>query len=446
MRSKLIILLVGAALAAFPAAESGPEGRAAPGARGSIAVFALGCRSKDMPADVLGAASRAIRKVFASLGGFDAFGLRQRFSPAGAEELSDALTEARSAGSSFLPPRAFDGIAISRDAFDRLLGATFVAVPFVSRIESFYDEAQARWETEVEARVLLLAPWASPSLVEFGSAGYDASDREASSSAAAEGLARSLLRELLKREPFRSGARILAVSGAEVEIGVGRISGARKGDEYAAISDGREAGLMEIASVGPEASLARIIYSSAEIAEGTPIEEIPRIGVDVETYLHFVCGRRMSIVPSGRDSGGPSATLGLRVQIARGFRGLRPFGAVQVPWGGVIGYGSAFTFPVDLALGAEYRASRGRISIAPCAGLGAGWVYASETIRGGRSSSSEARPHHLGGMAYFDLAYLASRDVRLFAALGGEYWFSTVGDLYTDYGGVGLGAGVSIKL
>lgn len=453
------IVFLSAALAASPArpplsAEKPPEGAK----KRSAAVFALGYEGQDLPRESLGEASRAIRKVFADFGRFKVVGMRQRLSPAGADELAEAIAAAKKAGRGSDASRRFDGTTLSSAEFDRVLAASLVAIPSVSKLESFYDEAKGRWETDIAMRVLLVDPASGdsrPELVEVRSSGYDGSDRDSSATEAGEGIPMRLQSELRKRDAFRAGARVLSVSGEELELGTGMDSGVKKGDEYAVLAnpsdstgaeEGCELALLVIERAGAESSTARVLYSRVELDAAARLEEIPRVGVDVEPYLHIIYGREMGLVPAGKGSVGASAVTGLRVLASRGFYGLRPYGAAQVPAGGVRGYGSAFVFPVDLVLGAEYRKVSGRLSIAPCAGLGAGFVYASETIRGGSADSSNARIPHIGGQAYLDLAILASRDVRLFADLGGEYWFSTVDELYTDYGGVGFGAGVSIKL
>jgi hypothetical protein len=458
--------LFAVAFAAFAAGPALPRLTAEGSGRGaeSAVVLALGLSGEELPLEALGRADRAIRQVIADRGRYRVFELPQRLSQAEAEDLYQALVEARREGGP-VHERRIGAASFTKTQFGRLLGASLVAIPLLSRLDSFYDDADGRWESDIEVSVMVIDPssdGSAPTLVAEESLGYDEDDRDLSIAAALEDVPRLLSLKLREAGAFRGGARILASSEGKVELGVGRAGGARKGGEYALLPvDAEEPaagetplGLVEIGKVGPGTSEGRVVYSNSNIAEGASLEEVPRLGFDAEPYLRLIWGIASGgaggdapdLAQDPREGGGASAIVGLRLPVSRGFHGLRPYAAVQVPAGGVRGYGSAFLFPVDLLLGAEYRASWGRLSLVPYCGAGVGFVYASETIYAESTNSSDSVMPYLGGQAYVHLAFLASRDIRLFVELGGEYWISTVSDLYTDYGGVGFGAGVAIKL
>jgi hypothetical protein len=441
-------------LAASPLLPQSSSSGSNAGERKRIAVFTLGRPSRDITLESLGRADREIRKVVADSGRFAVIRMPQSLSPEEAADLAESIVQARSAGLAERSYR-FGNAVFTETEFEGLLGASFLAVPLLSELDSSFDETAGTWETDIEASVLVFELDASsiaPLVARVESSGFDGTDREKSASEAVEAVPMLLQFELRKLEAFRSGARVISVSEREVELGIGGGSGVRKGDEYALLAEGsdeEEAGpssLVTIENTEGEASRGRVLYSSANLREGARLVEVPRLGVDFEPYLRLLLGRAPDLAMDRRETPGSSAVAGLRVPVSRGFFGIRPYMAIQVPAGGVRGYGSAFLFPLDLLVGAEYRAELGRLSLVPYCGAGVGFVYASETIYGESANSSKVFVPHIGGHAYLHLAFLASRDIRLFAELGGEYWISTVPDLYTDYGGVGLGAGVSIKL
>jgi hypothetical protein len=372
-REAILFALALAALSVPAAAKDGTE-------REGIAVFSLECSDLDVPPEAIGRADRAIRGIFSGLGRYRVIGMAQSLTAEEASALAEEITEARRGPGADRSPRRFGEAEFTEAEFGRLVKASLAAVPLMSALESSFDEAEARWETEVKAELLLFdldSGGGALGLVEVEVSGFDEADRELSICRAIEALP---------------------------------------------------------------------LLLQSELGEGARLVELPRLGVDLEPYLRVLVGRPPDLAIDPRAELGASVLAGLRVPVARGFHGLRPYAAVQVPAAGVRGYGPAFVFPLDLLIGAEYRLGAGRFSLVPYCGAGIGFVYASETIRGGSADSSKSVAPHLGGQAYLHLALLASRDVRLFVELGGEYWKSTIADLYTDYGGVGLGAGVSIKL
>jgi hypothetical protein len=456
-RARMPFIFLAAALVAGPASLSHSAEMPSVVGREVVALFALGYSGRDIPLETLGAVDRAIRKVFLDFGRYTVVGMEQRLSSIGVAELVAAVGKAGNAG--FVAPDEYRfGEALLTPAeFDGLLGASIIAIPVVVELDSFYAEAEGAWETDIKTSFTFISPGSGGAVLgaaEVFSSGIDESDQERSLSDAVENIPMRLQYELRKIGVFRTGARVLAVSGRDIELGLGRKAGVRKGDEYAVVAEGPaegiggsgELGLVTIKKTAQDSSAGRILYSRVELSVNARLEEIPRLGIDVEPYLHYVVGRKLDLVPNPRLSRGRNVIAGLRVPVSRGFYGLRPYGAIQVPTDGVRGFGSAFLFPVDLILGAEYRPSSGRLSLTPYGGLGVGCVFASETIHGESADGSNSPLPHFGGHAYLDLAYLASRNVRLFIELGGEYWISAVTDLYTDYGGVGFGAGVSIKL
>jgi|GEM_PF-268125 len=446
------------ALAASTSALVPPSFAAEREGRGleKVAVLSLAGLGGGVPPEAVGKADRAIRRIFSDVGRLEVLGVQKRLSRPEAEDLAAELAASRRPGSA-ADPGSFGAGAFSEAELADLRGASLLAVPIVTSIETDFIEDSSTWETYLAAEMTIFdlrSPEGSAATVAVESRGYDDGDPEAATTDALGSLPGLLRYELGKAGVLRPGARAAAVTEKDLVLEIGAVSGARPGDEYELLAaapgpsgaEAESACLVAVANAGPETSRCKILYSDGSGLDGARFAEVPRLGVDFEPYLRLLLGRAPDLARSKRGDAGASAVAGMRLPISRGFYGLRPYAAAQVPAGGVRGCGSAFVFPLDLLVGAEYRAERGRLTLVPYGGVGAGFVYASETIRGDGGSSSESPIPHFGGQAYLHLAFLASRDIRLFVEVGGEYWFSAFPDLYTDYGGVGIGAGVSIKL
>ena len=232
--------------------------------------------------------------------------------------------------------------------------------------------------------------------------------------------------------------------------------GIKKGDEYSVITSGsvegfkdeREVGLVLIKDVGPEVSTGKVLYSSVSLSKDAQLREIPRLGFDAEPYFHLVNGTKLSVLDINGNGGetGSNFVLGMRLPLSRGFYDERPFVGVQVPVNGIRNIGTAFMVPICVTVGGEYNLHLGRLTLTPWGALGASYIYVSEALSGYSRDTSDIYIPHLGFQAYVSASYLLSRDMRLYAEGGYEYWLSLASWLYSNYGGVSFGGGVAFKL
>jgi hypothetical protein len=274
--------------------------------------------------------------------------------------------------------------------------------------------------------------------------GTDKNNQLQSISAAIQGIPMQLQFEIRKIPAFQINTRILAVSGSEIKLQLGQNMGIKKGDEYSVIvggmvegfKDEREAGLIQIKDVGSEVSTGQVIYASGgTLAKDAQLREIPRLGVDFEPYLH--------IIQSPGDTTTGATVPGMRAVVSRGFYGFRPYVGIQIPLGQIWNFGTIFAIPVSVVAGGEYEMHLGRLTITPYGGVGVTYLYVSEAISG-YGSDTNFFPH-VGAQAYVNLSYLITRDMRIYAEGGYEYWLH-ISQFFADYGGLGLGAGVAFKL
>jgi hypothetical protein len=456
-KAKLAIIgLMAAMLVAGPFALSLSAQAPTVSEKKDVAIFALGYYGWAIPQETLGSIDQEIQKVFVDLGRFNIIGVTQRLSSGGVQAFIDTLKKAKEAN--FVVPEKyqFGEATLTEAEFNKLLGAFIVATPVVSEFNSFYNDKKGQWETDIKTNVTFIDVGAGGTVIgiaEVKSSGSDKSNQNKSISSAIEGIPMQLQYEVRKVPAFQISTRVLAVSGGEIKLQLGQNMGIRKGDEYAVIvggmvegfKDTREAGLVAIKDVGAEVSTGQVLYSSVKLGKDAQLQEIPRIGFDVEPFFHLVNGSKIAFGGGNADSGANSIA-GLRLTASRGFYGFRPFIGVETPINGIKSIATVFLFPVNVIAGAEYRAYLGRLSVTPYGAIGGSYLYVTEAISGYSRDTSGSMFPHVGGFAYLNLSYLVTRNVRIFADIGAEYWMTLADWLYSSYGGVGFGAGVSFKL
>ncbi len=426
----LLIVVAAATLSAQPVISEKQD----------IAIFALGYYGWDLPYQALGSIDGEIQKVFADLGRFTILGMSQRLSPGGLEQFIDTVR--RTKQSDFVLPEKFQfGEAFLTEAeFNRLVGAFVVVVPVVVEFNSWWDSKNLKFRTDIKTNISFIEA-ASGSLIaikRLNSSGSDANNEFQSISSAIASIPMQLQYEIRSIPKFQISTRILTVSGPTVRLQMGSNMGIRKGDEYAVVEqrsvegfdDSREAGLIVIKDVGREVSTGQVLYASIELAKDTQLREIPRLGVDLDLYLHIV---------------GTQVLPGLRATASRGFYALRPFIAAQIPLSLISNFYWVSIFPVNVLAGLEYVLNAGRLSIAPSAAVGISYYHVTS---GGIDTDTEVLSHvgfQLGGR----LAYLFGRNARVFLDFGLENWAS-LSSLYVlhdpSYGGIMMGAGLTLKL
>jgi hypothetical protein len=433
-RAALAALTLCLALAAASAQSNVSEKK-------DIAIFSLGYYGFIIPLEALGGIDQELQKVFVDLGRFNIIGVEQRLSSGGLSQFIEAIRKAKEAG--FVIPEVyrFGEAALTEAVFNKLLGAFIVAVPVISGFNVSYDQMKAEWDSEVEVKVTFIdvASGSAVGVAEVSSSGSDKTDQLKSMRSAIEGIPVQLQFQIRSMPAFQINTRVLAAERGEIVVQLGRNMGIQKGDEYAVISGGsvegfkldREIGLVLIKEVGAEASTGVVLFSAGRIAKDAQLREIPRLGVDVEPYIHVLTGNAATFVP------------GARVILSRGFFGFRPFAAAQIPLGEVWQAFTVTVIPVSVVLGGELDLRLGRLTLGPYAGAGITYLRVTEATTD-YAKDTNLFPH-VGAQAYLRLSYLLTRDIRLFFEGGAEGWLS-VNRHFPTYGGLGIGAGVAIKL
>lgn len=416
-----------------------------------VAIFALGYYGWAIPLETLGSIDLEIQKVFVDLGRFNIIGYAERLSSGGLQQFIDTLKKAKEAN--FVMPDKFQfGEATLTEAeFNKLIGAFIIATPIVTEFNSRYNTDKSEWDTDIKTDVTFIDVGGGGSVLgiaEVKSSGSDKNNQNKSISNAINGIPMQLQFEVRKIEAFQINTRLLAVSGNEVKLQLGRNMGIKKGDEYSIVvsetvegfKNDTERGLIQIKDVGSEVSTGRVVYSSVNLSKDVQLKEIPRLGVDFEAYFHAM--------------GDGSDAVGIRLAPSRGFYGFRPYGAIQIPISQVNAYNDpnnsidyfGTIIPFNVILGGEYNIYWRRFTLTPYAGIGVGYVHVVALPAVTTSTSQTDWLSHIGGEAYLRASFLFTRELSIYAEAGYEYWASMDSDFFNSFGGASFGAGASYKL
>jgi hypothetical protein len=409
-----------------------------------LAIFGLGFYGWAIPLEALGTINMQTRKVFTDLGRFNVIGFEESLSNIGLSEFIAAVKKVKEGSVAVPDSYRFGEVTLTETAWNSLVGAFIVAAPVVTAFQSRWNDKTFAWETNLTVYVTFIDVAAGGSTIgiaEVQSSGSDKRDQVASIRSAIDGIPIKLQYEIRKIPAFQISSKVLSVRGDQVKMALGRNMGIVVGDEYSVVvrgqvsgfNDDREVGLLVVTGVGPEVSTARAIFGQASITADTALQEIPRLGVDLEPYLHIFNGAAgFEVVP------------GVRAVVSRGFEGFRPLATVQVPLSQITPIFTATIIPIDITVGGEYNFNLWRFSVTGWAGAGVGYVHLSEAIT--QISTETDFLAHVGAHAWAKGSYLIARDMRLFAEVGFEYWLSLHPLFFKPYGGLGYGAGVELKM
>lgn len=421
-----------------------------------VAIFAMGYYGWNIPREALGSIDLEIQKVFLDLGRFTVIGYAQRFTATDVQAFTDALKKAKEANFVLPEKYQFGEAFLTAAEFEKLLGAFQVAIPVVVSFDSGYDKKNNRWETNIKTSVSFVDAGTGTltGIADVQTSGTDKSSQLESIRSAIGGIPMELQFKIRSIPAFTLNTRVLASDGKEIKLQLGTNMGIKKGDEYSVIvasqvagfKDEREAGLVLIKDAGPEVSTGLVLYSSVKPGPDTQLREIPRRGVDAAPFLHIINGPQLRFIGDGEsERDGRNTMIGLRMPLSRGFFDVRPYASIEVPVNGVRSFLSIFYFPVNVLVGAEYNLYMGRLAVTPYAGVGTSFIYISELFSGETVDTSDWLFPHLGLQAYLSASYLFNRNTKIYAEAGFEYWLALT-SLYSTYGGLSIGGGLSFKL
>jgi hypothetical protein len=414
-----------------------------------IAVFKLGYYKWNIPNEVLGNIDEEIKGVFINIGRFEVMGMTQRLEEGDLNEFIARLKELKESRVE-IPAEVQMGKEFFTEAdLNRLIGSFVVVIPSVSnyilvRLDS------GDYEATIKTSFTFYNVEEERTFAQFSveTSGQDENDRKAVS-LAVNAIPLQLTYEIRKVDEFRLRTGVLEVRDREVYLEFGRDMGIKLGDEYVIMSTrilkagksfSTEQGLLIVKEVSDEVSKAQIIYAKDRPQVGDQLQEVPRLGFDTSPYLRLALG-------AGAD-GKTLPVVGFRQSVLRGFYGFRPMVGIEIPFVRNLLWG----LPINFYVGGEYDIHLGRLQVIPMAGFGLGGAYL-WYLEDGDEENDEFILSHLGGMGNVTLTYLATRDIKLTAEAGYMHWFSLDPTslffdeslLFKTYGGLFIGAGLSIK-
>jgi hypothetical protein len=271
--------------------------------------------------------------------------------------------------------------------------------------------------------------------------------------AALDAIPAELTFEIRKIPEFQLKTGIVEVRGTQIVIELGRDLGLKPGDEYVILSSeilqsGRaltkEQGLVVIKEVSDEVSVAKVIYARPRPQIGDQLQEVPRFGMDITPYVHYVVQTAAFPLPSDQEL----LFLGARAATSRGFYGFRPIAGIEIPTIANI----LLAIPLNVYVGGEYDFYIGRFQIVPMAGVGVGMAYLWYLGVADVPEDQRYFITHFGGKASITANYLFHKNFRISVEAGYNLWFSRIPQasffknlVFPSYDGLFVGAGLIWK-
>ena len=433
------------AAAAQPSAQEPAALAPAAGKKRAVAVFGLGDGSYAVPPEALERADASILGAFSDLGRFTVMVRAERLSASELKAFIAAIKESKRRGKPLSVGLKFGEVELTEELMGELYGASVVVIPTITDFRSGYNDARAQFEATVKTAVSFLDVAAGTVLakVNLVTSGSSKETERKSVQGAFEDISARLRSELRDISVFSAGTQVIRIADGRAELRLGSDAGVKVGDEYAVITTVRskggvreeEGGLILIEQVGPELSTGTILYGESKAAEGGRLREVPRLGLDVAPYGRYL---RYFRETNGMDG---AWVAGVKLIPTRGFYSFKPLIGFQVntDW--------YLRCPITGYLGVQYDRYLRRLTVGANAALGGSSNLPFAALRDEVEDASLLS--HWGFLANAGAGFLVLRDLRLFAEVGAEYWFSLRGDdsgPAARYGGIGLTVGAAIKL
>ncbi len=417
-----------------------------------VAVFAIGYTGYDIPLETIASVDSSIFGVFVNLGRFNVFGQTQRLAAGDVQSFIDTLKRAKEANFVLPEEYKFGDKQMTEADFNKLVGAFVVVVPTIVDFNSTFNDSQKQYETTIKTSVAFIdvANGTTFGYANINTSGTSKETQYKSIQQALSGIASQLTFEVRKISAFTLNTQILTFSSSEVKLQFGRDMGVVVGDEYAIIeksvvagfADEREDGLIVIKNVGSQISTGTILYAGKTLQQGAQLREIPRLGFDAAAYLSYL----NYVAPVAGKAGAIEG--GVRAVATRGFYNVRPFAGVQII------ADSDLYFPVSAYAGVEWSMMIRRLSLYGYGAAGAASNVVLKALETTVETTTDTADDedwvsHYGLKAGAGASFLITRDMKIYAEAGAEYWFgvlSGLGTAWDNYGGAGLGIGVVLKL
>jgi hypothetical protein len=455
MKKGALIALTALMLAAAPLtaqqdtapAQGGPE----ISKKQEIAVFALGYYGWEIPQQALASIDNEIQDVFVNLGRFTVIGQTQRFSQKDVNLFIDIIKKSKQENFVLPDEFKFGEKAFTEADFNKIMGAFIVAIPTVVDYNAQYNRSQRKFECNVTTSVAFInvADGTTFGYANIKTSGESKETLQKAVRGAIDSIPIELTYEIRKIEIFQIKSRVLKSDLFTVKMQLGRDMGVKVGDEYAVMSvedvggfkSETESGLILINNVGSTISTGTILYSGP-ITPNTQLQEVPRLGIDIAPYVQLY--NYFKSDSSYTYDSSPKILVGAKAIMTRGFYGLRPLVGVQML------LNAEQWLPLSAYVGADYNIYLRRVQLSFFGAIGGTTNIIFQYINDKLNNSDNNFFSHYGVKGGVDLTYLMTRDIKIGASAGFEYWIPILPlptvPQFQGYGGTQLGASVTVKL
>jgi len=440
----LLVLLAAAAATQLLQAQEISE-------KQEVAVFRLSYYDYDIPNSALGSIDEEIKAVFINIGRFDVIGMTYRLSLDDVNAFIDRIKEYKQEQAE-IPEQFQMGYEVftERD-MNRLIGTFYVVIPAVTFF-SVERDRDGDYSAQLKVSFSVINVEEATTFAQFfvETSGTSEESGERAAQRAIGKIPVYLEYELTKIPEFTLKSAVLERRGGEVVLELGRNMGIRRGFEFIVITprvlaSGRlfeeETGLVIVKDVGEEVSLGTVLYGSPR--EGDQLEEVPRVGFELMPYFNVLLapGEQWDFY----------YVAGLKATLGRGFYDFRPFFGIETPLpigpeDSVLPFLWVAGLPLTAYIGGEAAFYWGRLQISPQVAVGVTtiipwWVELDRPV-----------VSHIGGYVGSNFSFLLNKNLKLSLDAGYKHYFGIwdvilkyITDKTSSYGGIMLGAGLTIK-
>ena len=390
-----------------------------------------------------------IRDIFIGLGRFDLVERRNRLNYQNADALLEVLKEVREQSIEIPETLVIGPEALSGDDITRVMDGFILVIPTITQyrlIDQNESPDEEYWNAEIEVAFSFIDLPNLETVAQFVVRGQGESASEGPALANATTiLAERLNVRLRSQELLRLRTVILELDGDVITLALGRNMGIVPGDEYTltrpvTLPTGeirRETiGLLKIATVHDDFSIAQILYSDHTVTVADQLDKIDLIGFETDVYVNLMIDTTFTdfrLVP------------GVRFHLDRWVYRVRPLAGIEFPFA-FDSIGSVV--PIVAYIGAEIDWHIGRLRIAPSITFGA-----QMTIPLSPEFTGQNLITHLGGSGQIELSLRVDAHLIFGLNLGYAHWARLIdpttsgglGAVFNTYGGLIGGINVTLK-
>lgn len=312
----------------------------------------------------LGTIDSDIRRVFVNLGRFNVIGLPQRLSDNDVAGFIDSIRLVNEENIEIPEAVRLGQVAFTQADFNRLVGAFYVIIPSVTQYSQELNQA-GNYVTQITTNFSIIDVENYRTLAAFAleTSGTNQNPNESMRSAVGS-IAGQLDFQIRSIREFQIRTGIIEILGPDIYLEFGRNMGIRLGEEFHVVRyterAGRQAevpiGLLVVREVAEDFSVAVVRYAQDQLVVGDQLGEIPRAGLVFEPYFKYMF---YEFTQSGN---APTAMLGVRGTMGRGFFAIRPTVGLDIMFGDEItAIDPITTLYANIFAGAEFNAYLGRI-------------------------------------------------------------------------------------